>query len=380
MSFLTTIRRVASGLALVAAASVHGEVGITANSVIVGQSAAFTGPAKELGIEMRAGVQTYFDQVNKSGGVHGRKLVLKSLDDGYEATRAAANTKTLINQDGAFALLGYVGTPTSEASKPIFTEARVPFVGAFTGAELLRAPFNRYIFNVRASYYDETEAIVNLLANLGLTRIAVFYQNDSYGKAGLTGVERAMAKRNMKIAATGTVERNTTEVAAAVKDISKIEPQAVVMISAYKSVAAFVTAMKKGGSNPQFMNVSFVGTKALATELGESGRGVGISQVVPFPWNLSAPVVKEYQKNLVAHAGNDNFNFSSLEGYIAAKVFVEGLRRAGPQPTREGFITALETLRDFDVGGFNVTYTPTDHNGSKFIELTVIGREGKILR
>jgi ABC-type branched-subunit amino acid transport system substrate-binding protein len=380
MSFLTNFRRVAGGLALVVATSVHGEVGITANSVIVGQSAAFTGPAKELGLEMRAGVQTYFDLVNKSGGVHGRKLVLKSLDDGYEATRAAANTKALINQEGAFALLGYVGTPTSEASKPIFTEARVPFVGAFTGAELLRAPFNRYIFNVRASYYDETEAIVNLLANLGLTRIAVFYQNDSYGKAGLTGVERAMAKRNMKIAALGTVERNTTEVAAAVKDISKIEPQAVVMISAYKSVAAFVTAMKKANSNPQFMNVSFVGTKALATELGESGRGVGISQVVPFPWNLSAPVVKEYQKNLVAHAGNDNFNFSSLEGYIAAKVFVEGLRRAGPQPTREGFVTALETLRDFDVGGFNVTYTPTDHNGSKFIELTVIGREGKILR
>jgi ABC-type branched-subunit amino acid transport system substrate-binding protein len=380
MSFLTIFRRVAGGLAFAAAACAYGEVGITSNTVIVGQSAALTGPAKELGLDMRMGVQTYFDQVNKSGGVHGRKLVLKSLDDGYEATRAAANTKTLINQDGAFALLGYVGTPTSEASKPIFTEARVPFVGAFTGAELLRAPFNRYIFNVRASYYDETEAIVNLLANLGMTRIAVFYQNDSYGKAGLTGVERAMTKRNMKIAATGTVERNTTEVSVAVKEISKVDPQAVVMISAYKSVAAFVTAMKKMNSNPQFMNVSFVGSKALATELGETGRGVGISQVVPFPWNLSAPVVKEYQRNFVAHAGNDNYNFSSLEGYIAAKVFVEGLRRAGPQPTREGLVAALETLRDFDVGGFNVTYTPTDHNGSKFVELTVIGREGKFLR
>jgi len=380
MSFLTIFRRVVGGLALAAAASVHGEVGITANTIVIGQSAALTGPAKELGLDMRMGVQTYFDQVNKNGGVYGRKLVLKSLDDGYEATRAAANTKALINQEGAFALLGYVGTPTSEASKPIFTEAKVPFVGAFTGAELLRAPFNRYIFNVRASYYDETDAIVNLLVYLGFTRIAVFYQNDSYGKAGLTGVERAMAKRNMKIAATGTVERNTTEVAVAVKEISKIDPQAVVMISAYKSVAAFVTAMKKANANPQFMNVSFVGSKALATELGESGRGVGISQVVPFPWNLSAPVVKEYQKNFVAHAGNDNFNFSSLEGYIAAKVFVEGLRRAGREPTREGLVNALETLRDFDVGGFNVTYTPTDHNGSKFVELTVIGREGKFLR
>jgi ABC-type branched-subunit amino acid transport system substrate-binding protein len=379
MAFPEIARGVLAGMVLAAAACVHGETGVTADTVIVGQSAALSGPAKELGLDMRMGVQTYFDQVNKSGGVHGRKLVLRSLDDGYEATRAAANTKTLI-QEGAFALLGYVGTPTSEAAKPIFTEAKVPFVGAFTGAELLRAPFNRYIFNVRASYYNETDAIVNLLASLGFSRIAVFYQNDSYGKAGLAGVELAMAKRKMKIAATGTVERNTTEVAAAVTEIAKIDPQAVVMISAYKSCAAFITAMKKANSNPQFMNVSFVGSKALATELGEAGRGVGISQVVPFPWSLSAPVVKEYQKHFVAHTGNDNFNFSSLEGYIAAKVFVEGLRRAGPKPTRQGFIAALETLRDFDLGGFNVTYTPLDHNGSKFVELTVIGRDGKFLR
>ena len=380
MSLLHCLRSVVAALLLVSAAFVHAEIGVTANTIVVGQSAALSGPAKELGLDMRMGIQAYFDQVNKSGGVFGRKLVLKSLDDGYEATRAAANTKTLITQDGAFALLGYVGTPTSEASKPIFTEARVPFVGAFTGAELLRAPFNRYIFNVRASYYDETETIVNLLAHLGFTRIAVFYQNDSYGKAGLTGVERAMAKRNMKIAATGTVERNTTDVAVAVKEIAKVEPQAVVMISAYKSCAAFITAMKKAGSNPQFMNVSFVGSKALATELGESGRGVGISQVVPFPWNAGVPVVREYQKQFTAHAGNDSFNFSSLEGYIAARVFVEGLRRAGAQPTREGFIAALESLRDFDVGGFNVTYTPSDHNGSKFVELTVISRDGRFLR
>jgi len=243
----------------------------------------------------------------------------------------------------------------------------------------LRAPFNRYIFNVRASYYDETEAIVNLLANLGLTRIAVFYQNDSYGKAGLTGVERAMAKRNMKIAATGTVERNTTEVAAAVKDISKIEPQAVVMISAYKSVAAFVTAMKKGGSNPQFMNVSFVGTKALATELGDSGRGVGISQVVPFPWSPSIPVVKEYQF-ILARAGNKDYNFSSLEGFIAARVMVEGLRRAGRDLTREKLISALESMSDTDLGGFVVGFSPDNHSGSKFVDLTMIGRGGKFIK
>lgn len=368
----------AAALAL-AVAPAHAADGVTPTTVTVGQSAAFSGPAAELGNDMRKGILAYFDYVNRSGGVNGRKLVLKSLDDGYEATRAAENTKKLVADD-VFALLGYVGTPTSEAAKPIFTEARVPFVGAFTGAELLRSPFNRYIFNVRAGYFAETDAIVNLIAKLDMKRVAVFYQNDSYGKAGLAGVEKAMAARNMKILTTGTVERNTVDVAAAVKEIASKDPQAVVMISAYKSVAAFIKEMKKANSNPQFMNVSFVGTKALAAELGDEGRGVAISQVVPFPWNVGTPIVKDYQKHLAGGNATADYGFGSLEGYIAARIFVEGLRRAGANPTRESFITAMETLRDFDTGGFYVTYTPSDHNGSKFVDLTVIGKEGRILR
>ena len=207
----------------------------------------------------------------------------------------------------------------------------------------------------------------------------MFYQNDSYGKAGLTGVERAMNKRKMKVLATGTVERNTVDVGSAVQAIAKADPQAVVMISAYKSCAAFIKEMKKAGSHPQFMNVSFVGSRALAAELGDTGRGVGISQVVPYPWNVGSPIVRDYQKHLSA-AGADDFAFGSLEGYIAARVFVEGLRRAGREPTRESFISALETMREYDVGGFTVTYTPADHNGSRFVDLTVIGRDQKILR
>ena len=353
--------------------------GVTATTVTIGQSAAFSGPAAELGKDMRSGIQAYFDQVNRAGGVNGRKLVLVSLDDGYEPGRAAENTRKLIRDD-VFALLGYVGTPTSEAAKPIFSEAHVPFVGAFTGAELLRTPFNRYIFNVRASYYAETDAIVELLAKLDLKRIAVFYQDDSYGKAGLAGVERAMAARNMKIIALGTVERNSVDVAAAVKEISAKDPQAVVLISAYKSCAAFIRAMKAARSNPQFMKVSFVGSKALSAELGAEGRGVGISQVVPFPWNLGVPIVKDYQRSLRASNEAAEFGFGSLEGYIAARVFVEGLRRAGANPTRETFVAAMETLRDLDLGGFYVTYTPTNHNGSRFVDLTVIGKDGGFMR
>jgi branched-chain amino acid transport system substrate-binding protein len=353
--------------------------GVTPTTILIGESAAFTGPASELGTEMRAGALAYFQAINAAGGVNGRKIELRSLDDGYEGDRAAANTRKLID-DGVFLLFGYVGTPTSNASKPIFTAAKVPFVGPFTGAESLRNPLNRYIFNIRASYYDETDKIVGQLVGQTLDKIAVFYQNDDYGKAGLTGVEKAMQKRNLKIIATGTVERNTVDVAAAVASIGKVEPQAVVMISAYKSCAAFIKAMRTAGYNPQFVNVSFVGSKALAHESGPAGRGVGVSQVMPFPWNLSTRVVKEYQLLLTASTGKQDYSFTSLEGFIAAKVLVEGLRRTGNDLTREKFVAAMEQMRDYDVGGYTVSFSPTDHNGSKFVELTVIGKDERFLR
>jgi branched-chain amino acid transport system substrate-binding protein len=365
---------VALSLSRIAAA----EDGVSATRIVIGQSAAFSGPASELGTEMRAGALAYFDGVNKRGGVNGRRIELVSLDDGYEPDRATANTKKLID-DGVFLLFGYVGTPTSNAAKEVFTPAQVPFVGPFTGAESLRNPVNRYVFNVRASYFAETDRIVEQLKNLGLTKIAVFYQNDAYGKAGLEGVERAVKKRGLAVAVMGTVERNTVDVAAAVKAIAKIEPQAVVMISAYKSCAAFIKEMKKAGSNPQFINVSFVGSRALAGELGDTGRGVGITQVVPFPWNLGVPVVKEYQRELAATTGKADFSFTSLEGFIAAKVLVEGLRRAGPNLTRERFVQTMETL-NYDTGGFTVSYSPNDRSGSHFVELTVITKDGKFLR
>jgi ABC-type branched-subunit amino acid transport system substrate-binding protein len=369
------------GILTVTTALVAGaEPGVTPTTIVIGQSAAFSGPASELGTEMRAGAMAYFQAINSAGGINGRKIELRSLDDGYEPDRAAANTKKLID-DGVFLLFGYVGTPTSNAAKPIFTAARVPFVGPFTGAESLRNPLNRYVFNIRASYFDETDKIVGQLVGQTLDRIAVFYQNDDYGKAGLAGVERAMQRRNLKIVATGTVERNTVDVAAAVKSIGSVDPQGVIMISAYKSCAAFIKAMRQAGHNPQFMNVSFVGSKALAHEAGAAGRGVGISQVVPFPWNLSARVVKEYQQLLEASTGKpDNFSWTSLEGFIAAKVLVEGLRRTGSDLTRERFIAAMEQIREFDVGGFIVTFTPTDHSGSRFVELTVIGKDERFLR
>jgi ABC-type branched-subunit amino acid transport system substrate-binding protein len=355
------------------AATLAGAQGVTDTTITLGQGAVLTGPAQELGIQMRDGALAYFNHINAKGGVHGRKIVLKSVDDGYEPAGAVAATKKLIEQEKVFALFGYVGTPTFNAAAPILTEAKVPLVAAFTGAESLRDPLNRYVFNVRASYYDETEQIVNHLTSMSVNKIAVFYQNDAYGKAGLEGVVRALKRRNIEMAGTTTVERNTVDVAKAVEDMRKVQPQAIVMVSAYKSCAAFIREMKRAGMNPSFWNVSFVGSKALAKELDKEGRGVQISQVVPFPWDSSVPVVKEYQK-LINPDGKTELNFSSLEGFISAKVMVEGLRRAGRNLTREGLIKALESMDAYDVGGFKISYSPQDHRGSRYVDLTIFSR------
>jgi ABC-type branched-subunit amino acid transport system substrate-binding protein len=371
--------RLAAAAALLLATVAAAEPGITDRTVLIGQSVPLSGPAQELGIEMQLGANLYFDLVNSQGGVHGRRINLRTLDDGYEPDRATANTRQLVDQDGVFALFGYVGTPTSLAALKVSDPAGVPFVGAFTGAEALRSPFNRLIFNVRASYYDETEKIVEQFTSLNVNRIAIFYQNDAYGKAGLAGVERAMAKRKLKLVASGTVERNSVDVEAAVKAIAPAKPDMIVMVTTYKSTAAFINAMRAAGSAAQFYTVSFVGSRALAKELGPAGAGVGISQVVPFPWAGTVPVVREYQKLLAASPSKRDVSFTSLEGFIAAKVFVEGLKRAGKEPTREKFIAAMESLRQHDIGGFTVNFSPAGHNASSFVDLTIIRKDGSFL-
>lgn len=379
----TVLRRMMFALAAAALlpgqASAQGSTGVTADKILLGQSVALTGPAAQLGIQMRNGVKAYLDYVNEKGGVHGRRLELVTVDDGYEASRAGPTTKQLIEEHKVFALIGFVGTPTMAAAMPVFTQAKVPLVGPFTGAEILRVPFNRYIFHVRASYYDETERIIKQVVSIGGKNIAVFYQDDNYGLAGLKGVEIAMTKRNLKISALGTVERNTVKVENAVKTIYAAKPDAVVMVSAYTSCAEFIRQMKKAGSTATFYNVSFVGSKALSDALGTDGIGVAISQVVPFPWGTAVPVVKEYQQ-LAKKAGYADYNFSAMEGFLVAKVFVEGLRRTGRDLNREKFIDTMEKMHDFDLGGFYIGYSPTNHAGSNFVDLTIIGRDGKFLR
>ncbi len=347
--------------------------------IVLGQSCALTGAAAQLGIQMNRGARIFFDRLNAEGGIGGRTVEIKALDDGYEPERCAANTEALINKEGAFALFGYVGTPTSLAAVPLVNAAGIPFFGPFTGAEALREPFNRNLFHVRASYYDETALIVKQLTALGLKRIAVFRQNDSYGQAGLDGVLRALKAQQLEPTAVGLVERNSTDVAAAVKAIVPGAPDAVVQISAYKSCAAFVREARKAGYGGTFYNVSFVGTQALADELGKDGLGVVVSQVMPFPFSTTAAISREYL-DAVKRAGGDAVpNYSSMEGYVCAKVFAEGLRRGG-SASRDALVGALEGLQRFDAGGYPVSFSPRSHRGSTFVELSMLTGDGKVRR
>ena len=348
------------------------------NRLILGQSAAFTGPAAQLGLQMNRGAKLCFDAFNASGGLNGTTIEVVALDDGYDPERCKTNTAKFIADD-VFALFGYVGTPTSLAALPLVRESKLPFIGPFTGAMSLREPALRNVFHVRASYDDETALIVRQLTSLGLRRIAVFRQNDSYGQAGLDGVNKALKAQGLEPVAVGTVERNSTEVAAAVKAITAARPDAVVQIGAYKGCAAFIRAARQAGYGGTFYNVSFVGTQALADELGREARGVMVSQVMPYPYTQSIAVVRDYLEQVRKSGGTAQANYSSMEGYIAARLVIEGLKRARTL-TSEGLVNGLESLQNFSLGGFPVSFGPGNRVASKFVELSMLTEDGGVRR
>lgn len=347
-------------------------------ALVLGQSVPLTGPAAQLGIQMQLGAKACFDAVNAAGGINGLPVHLKTLDDGYEPARCKANTERFI-QEEVFALFGYVGTPTSLAALPLVNQAKIPFIAPFTGAEALRDPFNKLVFHVRASYYDETELIVKQLTQLDLKRIAVFHQNDAYGQAGFKGVERALTARLLTPTAVATVERNSVDVAKAVAALVPSQPEVIVQISAYKSCAAFIREARKAGYFGQFYNVSFVGTQALADELGRDAAGVVISQVMPSPFGTASGLVYDYQQALHKTDASAKPNYSSMEGYVAARVIADAMRRMG-RPSREGLIAAMETLSGYEARGYSLRFSPTRHAGSSFVELSMLTAQGTVKR
>ena len=351
--------------------------GVFDDRILFGQSAAFSGPARELGTNMRLGIRAAFHEVNESGGVHGRVLELISFDDAYEPEAAVNNTLRLIEQEEVFALIGEVGTPTSRSAAPVAADAGIPFIAPFTGAEFLRNDDWQNIINLRASYYQETEEMVaRLIDDLGITRIGVLFQDDSYGRAGYRGVLFALDRRDLKPASIGLYPRNTTAIKAALLDLNQGNPEAVIMIGAYEPVAELVSWARHTGIDPIFMTVSFVGSNALARELGPDGAGVYVTQVVPFPTDDSLRIVSSYTTALSAYDPEAVPGFVSFEGYLAGRLAIEGLRRCGQEVDRTCFLEILNYTDYIDIDGFTLRYG-NDNQGSNEVFLTVIGDDGK---
>jgi len=353
------------------------EDGVTPEAIVFGQAAVLEGPASALGTGMRVGINAAFDEANKNGGVHGRKLKLVSVDDGYEPDKSIAATKKLIEQDKVFALIGAVGTPTAAAAQPIATAAKVPFIGAFTGAMFLRNTKLENVINIRASYDAETESWVkHLTEDLKFKKIAILYQDDAFGRAGLSGFKKAMDKRGLEIAAEGTFERNTVAVKSALLTLKRAEPEAVVMVGPYKPCAEFIKLARKIDFNPVFMNISFVGANAFAKELGADGNGVFVSQVVPFPLDGSLKVVADYQAAIKAVDPQAKPEFVSLEGYLVGRLAIAALGKAGKDVTREALLKTIKETGNFDIGGLMMTFGPDDNEGLDKVFMTVIQPDG----
>lgn len=362
-----------------AASVVPGAWAQEGGAIVLGQSCALTGFSAELGLQYHQGAQVFFDDLNARGGVNGREVRLRALDDGYEPERCVANTQRFI-QDDVFALFGYVGTPTSVAALPLVQQARIPLFAPLTGAQGLRQQnLRQLVFNVRASYADETALMVRQLTGLGLKKIAVFYQNDAYGQSGLEGVTAALAQQGLSPVGSATVERNSANVKDAVQKLIALTPDVIVQVTTYAASAGFVREARAAGYGGQFYNVSFVGTSALQNALGKDADGVVVTQVVPSPFKTSHPLAREFLAMLAKSGKNLQPNYSSMEGFLAARVFTEGLRRAasGGKLTRESLVTALEALNGQQVSGFPVAFQPQSAK-ARFVELSMLTSDGKV--
>lgn len=342
------------------------EPGVAVDEIRVGMVNALSGPAAGLGGGMKAGAEAYFARINAAGGIHGRRISLVSLDDGYEPTRSAAATRELIDSGNIFALLGYVGTPTSRAAIPLVLKAQVPYLFPFSGATVLRVPVHKWVFNVRASYADETEEMVERLHHdLGVRKVALLMQDDSFGETVKSGLSGALAKRGLQIHGEARIQRNSLSIAAAVDALRLQQPEAVFFVGTYKQLAAAIRQARQVGLQARFVTVSFIGTENFVAEAGAAGDGVYITQVMPSPYDRSLPLVAGYQADMPAQT----IGYTSLEGYVGAAIFARALDKAGPQPTREGLVTALELFQT-DLGGFQVGFAPDNHQGSNAVYLT----------
>jgi ABC-type branched-subunit amino acid transport system substrate-binding protein len=363
---------------LLAAASRAAEPGISENRVRLGMVNAQSGAAAELGRAMLDGASAVFQDVNSHGGIHGRSIELIVADDGYDPDRAVDQTLKLIEDKQVFSLFGYVGTPTSNAVIPIVQEMKVPLIGAFTGAMSLRRPVVREIINFRASYDDESDALVQYFVSRGAKRFGVMYQDDGFGRAVLDGTVRALKRRGLELIAKGAFQRGTTAIKGGLAALIGQGLEVVIMAGPYTPVAAFVREADKIGLKASLATVSFVGTDSLLQLLGSDGNGILISQVVPLPDDRALPVAADCAALLAKYVPGTRLSFVNFEGCISAKAMVAALRQAGPGLTRERLIQSFEAFDRLDIGGLQLTLRGDDHQASTAVFLTRIA-DGKVV-
>lgn len=353
--------------------------GVTDAEIVIGQSCQLSGPLAGLSAEVRLGAKLYFDHINSNGGINGRKIRLVTLDDAYDPKKAAANTRELIDTHRVLALFQYAGTPPAMAAVPIAEEKHVPLIAPFTGSDALRQKFSRYVFNIKASYGDELAAMVRQLAVVGIDRVAVVYLNNAFGTGGLAAVEKSAAQHHVNLLVKEPLEVDGSKMAQAVEHVGKAQPQAIIVVSAGKPSVDFVDAYLKTGHRSTFYMLSVISNTQLIEVLQERARGIVITQVVPSPWNQSVGVSRELQAR-AAESGLKELTFSQMEGFISAKFLVEGLRRAGKAVTREGLVRALEDMKIYDMGGYWVELSATKHSSGRFVDLMILGPDGRFRR
>lgn len=365
--------------ALLVFSAVQAEVGVSADTIVVGQSIALSGPLAELGADLTTGARAYFERLNAQGGVAGRKIKLITKDDAYEVPKTVANVEALVERDQVFALFNTFGTPNNEAILPYVTRHGVPLLAPYTGASSVRKAEYTTVYHVRASYADEGEKIVEHLARLGFKRIGVVYQNNAFGREAFAGVEAAMTRRQIKPAAMATIENSASDATTAAQTIVRNEPEAIIACTAGKPTVEFIKSYNVLRPGMTYYTLSVMGTQTSVNALGRDSIGMVVSQVVPYPWSLTAPIIKEYQKAM-AEIGAKDYSFVSFEGYINAKVFTEALKRSGRDLTRQKFLAALAGMNDMDLGGFSVGYSERSRTGSHYVELTIVGFDRRFHR
>lgn len=381
LPFLPKIQRgvTAIAAALLLCAAAQAETGITGDTIALGQSTALTGPLGDLGTEVLKGASVYFDALNARGGINGRKIVLTTKDDAYDAKKTLENVNAFIAGGETFALFGTFGTPNNEALIPVALKAAMPVLMPYTGAPSIRKAEMVGVFNLRASYADEAEKLIQHLTTIGFKKIGIAYQNNSFGKEVLAAATAALEQRKLQPVATVSVENNASDAAAAATKLLAAQPDALVLGLAGKPTIDVIKSVNQSRKGLQMYALSVLATAGNLKTLGSDGSGVAISQVVPFPTNAVMPLVRDYQQAMKA-AGHTEFSHLSLEGYINARVAAEGLRRAGRNLTREGLITTLQSIKGMDMGGLEISFGKGAASASRFVELTVINSQGKLVK